>query len=686
MVKNNLREQLTTQSVPEQACMEEIEEALRKVIDSSFPLKRCRVNNKKPWINEFIYKEIDRKRRYWDKYRQSRDHADYLTYRMQNNTLKKLIKKSRQQYEEKLLEKSDKHFYNYIKRNLSSHISELTLKNPQSGEIVTDPQQTADLFSERFAAVFTEEDMQSFPTLPQNDRSKQELNNIEITDEKIIQAIKSLKKDSSPGPDGIPSILLINCAEILAPYMASAMRKILTNNAIPPSWREAYVIPIFKKGDRLNPLNYRPVNLTCHSCKILEKVIAPQMTEFLLDNKVIPPEQHGFLPKRSTTTNLLKCINQWSAEMDKGNPVDILYLDFQKAFDTVPINRLLYKLDHLGIRGNLLQWIESFLKHRTFKVRANGSYSTSREVKSGVVQGSVLGPLLFVAYIGDLSNLIKVSISLFADDTKMYCNPLKDVDQFNQDIQTLETWTRMWQLRLNEEKCMILQLGRNNPQFIYNINGVQLQRVSMQKDLGVYITNNLKWDAHISHIVKKANTMIYLIQKTFANKSITTISKIYKTYIRPKLEYANVVWNPYYIKDIELLERVQRRVTKIPLELKLTGYTERLQRFNLSTLKKRRDRGDMIEVYKILTGYYDRSINMPSLFQYSTNAHLRGHSKKLKKEKSQTLFRKNLLTNRSVYRWNGLQEDTVVAPNINTFKNRLDKELETNRNALVHYF
>lgn len=662
--------------------MEDCITIIQSVISENIPLRNVTSNPQKPWINDYIFRQIKQKRKSWDNYRRLQTNASYQEYRRQNNKVKKLLKEAQEQYEAGLLERPDKYFYSYIRRAINSNTSSITLKN-QDRELIKDPNETAESLAIQFEKVFTNESMNNFPSLPITTRSDAEITTIHHTPQTICDILKNLKKESSPGPDLIPPVFLVNCANTLSEPLSIAMDKLLELTSFPSIWSKAIITPIYKKGDKYNPENYRPISLTCSLCKIMEKAIVRELTAFLLENKVIPNTQHGFLPQRSTITNLLSCTNNWTIDVDVGESIDVIYLDYEKAFDKVPIERLLYKLEHFGVRGRLLTWIACFLRNRTYTVRANGVSSASHAVLSGVPQGSVLGPLLFLAYISDLSLEVTSSIVYFADDTKLFCNT-KNSDQLKRDLEALEEWTSKWNLRLNNNKCTVLHLGRNNPKLQYSLNNSFLQSVELQKDLGVFISQDLKWESHIAHIVKKANSLIYLIQRAFSNTSVEMISKLHKTFIRPKLEYACTVWNPYYIKDITLLERVQRKITRIPDVNKHLSYAERLTNFNIPTLKERRERGDMIEVYKELSGHYSPMIEL-SLFHANETRELRGHTKKLRKERCSLLLRKNFITNRVVYRWNGLQEETVTAPNVNTFKNRLDRESTRNNNQLVHY-
>ena len=661
-----------------------VEETLAQAIDIYFPLRHCRINPRKPWLHERIFKEIDNKRKYWDRYRASRTAENYNQYRTRNNALKEMISASRKYYEQNLPDRAQKHFYNYVKSSLNSTTSDYELKNPVTQQLIINNDELLEAFAQQFQKVYTIEDTSTLPSLPGETRVVNELRTINIAEETVYEMLGSLKEDSSPGPDHIPPVFLKRCKESLSPFLAKVFNGLLSRGEVPEQWTKAYVKPIFKKGSRYDPANYRPISLTSHLCKIMERLLVPVMTAFLLDNKVIPPNQHGFLPQRSTTTNLIKCLDDWTRAADAGQPTDILYLDQEKAFDKVPFRRLIYKLEHFGIRGNLQKFIEGLLTNRTFQVKANNSLSKPFSVQSGVPQGSVIGPLLFITYISDLSLQTRTHMSCFADDTKLYCNPFKDLSLFKEDIRKMEDWTNTWLLKLNEEKCTILHLGKNNPQNKYHLHQTELKEVKDQKDLGVIISNNLKWETHINHIVKKTNSFIYLIQKVFTNRSVEIMKKVYLTYVRPKLEYAHSVWNPYYAKDIEVLERVQRRFTKIPSLLRDKPYHERLRIFGLSTLKERRNRGDLIETYKILNNNYHVDINM-DIFTPNSNEQLRGHTRKLKKEKCSCLLRKNFLSNRVVYTWNALSENTVTVPNKNIFKNRLDENLQSINTNLVHY-
>jgi len=232
----------------------------------------------------------------------------------------------------------------------------------------------------------------------------------------------------------------------------------LETGVVPQDWKEAIVSPLFKKGSKAKPENYRPVSLTSIIGKILESIIKDQIASHLDHFNLIQKSQHGFTKGKSCLTNLLEFLEGVTSDLDDGNSVDLVYLDFAKAFDKVPHRRLAKKLEAHGIGGCILQWIENWLSKRRQCVGINGVYSSWRDVTSGVPQGSVLGPILFVIYINDLDSDLVSHIGKFADDTKMYksVNCIADVEMLRNDLTRLDEWSREWQMQFNIDKCVVM--------------------------------------------------------------------------------------------------------------------------------------------------------------------------------------------------------------------------------------
>ena len=312
------------------------------------------------------------------------------------------------------------------------------------------------------------------PQVQQQYKGKQPLTDVNITEEKVRKKLSGLKPSAAPGPDKVWARVLHSLADVLAEPLAYVYNKLLEEEAVPDIWKIASVCPVFKKGSKGDPGNYRPISLTCILCKIMEGVVRDAMVEFLLANKLICPSQHGFLPGRSTLTNLLEYLETLSRLIDEGHQVDVLYLDFRKAFDVVPKERLLAKMESIGVQVKVLAWVREWLTGRTQRVVLNGKESGLGDVKSGVVQGSTLGPTLFLIFINDISSAVREGeaaidmtssiLSLFADDTKWgrCVDKEEDRQKFQQDIDRLGEWSQTWQLHFNTDKCKIMHLGRKN--------------------------------------------------------------------------------------------------------------------------------------------------------------------------------------------------------------------------------
>lgn len=376
---------------------------------------------------------------------------------------------------------------------------------------------------------------------------------------------------------------------------------------------------------------------------------------------------------------LLKVLDIWTERLEAGGQIDVVYTDFEKAFDRVPHKRLISKLESYGVNKDIIAWIAAFLYKRKQRVRINGVYSSWTEVISGVPQGSVLGPLLFVIYVNDLIHSCANSeVFLYADDSKIFKHITKEEDSqlLQRDINNVKLWLDKWLVTLNIKKCKTVSFGHHknfdNTYFIsHNGELHSLEKVDIINDLGVTFDSRLKFDQHISTKIHKANSLLGLIRRNFSNLSIPAFLLLYKSLVRPHLEYANCVWSPYrktYIKDIE---KVQMRATKLVAQVKKLSYEERLKNLDLPTLKYRRLRGDMIEVYKMLHGIYDNSttIGLP----LSGTDCTRGHKFKLVKTHMHYDLRKYFFSNRVVNVWNSLPAEVVEATSVNSFKNNFDK-------------
>ena len=403
------------------------------------------------------------------------------------------------------------------------------------------------------------------------------------------------------------------------------------------------------------------------------------MMKHMTDHALLSNQQYGFIEGRSTTLQLLTVLDDWTSYLDQGKTIDVVYCDFRKAFDKVPHRRLLEKVKAYGFRGKLLEWLTDFLLGRHQRVFINNSFSDWSEVRSGIPQGSVLGPMLFVLYVNDLPNAVSSSsVFLFADDLKMY-HPIQDPcdqQELQSDISKVQKWTEDSLLELHPEKCVTMTVhtrGHQAHQQTYTLGQAQpLKKVEKEKDIGVTVDSQLKFQEHLQEKINKANRLLGVIWRTFEYKDEEIMVSLYKSLIRPHLEYANQAWAPHLRKDIESLESVQRRATRMIPGMKDLDYHERLQHLNLPTLAYRRLRGEMIELYKMTHGLYEDHL-IGDRIQPANSTNTRGHSLKLKVQGARLDLRKHSFFVRAIEPWNHLSEYVVQAPSIAAFERRLDQ-------------
>ena len=352
-----------------------------------------------------------------------------------------------------------------------------------------------------------------------------------------------------------------------------------------------------------------------------------------------------------------------------------MYTDLRKAFDSVPHDLLLKKLKAIGIRDKNLAWLTDYLKGRRQRVVINGTYSEYVDVESGVPQGGVLSGILFSVYISDLPEVIKhCNISLYADDAKLYAptNNDHDIRLVQRDIDALTQWCEKWRLRLSMEKCFFLQYnGRNvkNPVIpTYQINGHTLERKHEAVDLGITITDDLKFHQHIDKVSKSTRSEIGRIRRSFVTRRPNFLQDLFKTYVRPNIEYCVNVWNPCYKTDIDKLERVQNRFTRLLKFSSVMTPAERNNCIKISTHEKRRERGDLIGIFKFMD-------STDLLKKKTTGSSRTNHTRSLELQRYNTNVRKHSFAIRSIHLWNQLPEEVVLSKSLNEFKTKLDKHI-----------
>ena len=496
----------------------------------------------------------------------------------------------------------------------------------------------------------------------------------------VLSLLKSLDSNSAAGADGIHPCLLKSCASQLAYPLYRIFLLSLSEGALPVEWTHSCVVPIFKKGSRFCPLNYRPVSITSVPCKVLERHLVKQLTIFLESNAIISDHQFGFRSGRSTMDQLLLVYNDISAWVDEGCIVDLILFDFAKAFDLVSHAILLDKLNLIGIDRSLISWIEVFLTRRTMSVSIKGEVSKALKVESGVPQGSVLGPVLFLVFVNHIAANLSCRYKIFADDLKIYMkvnhdNETRhslDINKTQKDIDTLFTTARSWGLKINQSKCAVMRFQRKSHHFqspSYAIDGSPISFVSAQTDLGVMVDSDLKFHQHISKTAKKAAALALNVLKSTACRSPEFMMPIFITHIRPIMEYCSCVWNSGYVGDIRVLESVQRLWTKHVTGLRDMSYGLRLKTLNHFSVRGRLLRADLIYYWKIFHGKC--AVTPADMFKMAKCTGTRGHRYKIELPRTQTDVRKRCFSVRHIIIWNKLPDEVVSTCDLSVFKAKL---------------
>lgn len=576
---------------------------LRKVDELTnkyIPLRKISSHARAPWYNAYLKRLSNRKKRLYRKAKLLPTNARWVAYKVANNSYVSAVKNAKS---------------NFFQSTLPS----LLLNNPQSFWRVINPSTTDSIklldhndesipdnecpvvLNRFFCSNFVVSSSTSLPSPKLHDYPL--MNSIIIDTRGISKIIQSLKPSSSPGVDLITSKFLQGTASYSSILLTKLFQQSIDSGSLPIQWKIGKVVAVHKSGSKESPLNYRPISLTSIPCKVLEHVLYTSIVTFLESNSFFTDAQHGFRKGFSCETQLLSFTHQLHRILDRRSKADCIFLDFAKAFEKVSHNLLLLKLSKLNLDRDVFKWLEHFLCGRTQFVAANSYNSPECSVNSGVPQGSVLGPLLFLIYINDLTDCVSSNIHLFADDCVIFreINDTSDVSILQNDLNAISNWCSLWLMNLNIKKCKVLRVCRTSTTpASYHLNNVLLDCVSSYRYLGVHITSCLTWSVHISNIINNANRMLGYLRRNFSSSPASLKLLMYKNLVRSKLEYAASVWDPsmvYLIKALELVQNNSARfilhdydrtasVTAMKNSLQLTSLSSRRKFFRLCLFHK----------------------------------------------------------------------------------------------------
>jgi hypothetical protein len=577
--------------------------------------------------------------------------------------------------------KRNKKFWTYIKHRRSSRPGVSPLK--KNGKLFSSPSMQASILNEQFQSAFsdgkeyTREEFVQKTGFAYTDRPA--MDDIIISEEGVKKLLKNLNPNKASGPDGISPHVLKELAEEIAPILTTLFQSSLSTGDLPADWKDALVTPIFKKGEHYDPANYRPVSLTCVACKLLEHVVVSGIVNYLDTNEILSDRQHGFRKGRSCETQLLEFIDELTKYMEGGGQADVLIMDFAKAFDKCNHSLLVQKLYAYGIQGTTNRWIKSFLSNRRQAVVVEGVSSTFISVKSGVPQGSVLGPALFLVYINDLPDSLEKSARLFADDTAVYSkiNTRTDQEQLQSDLDHLADWEGKWDMKFHPAKCTTLRCTQKQKPFPmdYVLHGHTLSTVPTAKYLGVTLHHRMDWDDHVNSICSKANSALGFLRRNLKVSSSSIRERAYKAFVRPILEYAPSVWDPYEEKHKTAIEKVQRRAARYVLNRyhNRSSVSNMLQLLEWRPLQERRKISRLSALYKIKNETMLCSSLRPQLKPLSNRNRRHGNNMQYQRIDCKTNYRAGSFLPRTIPEWNSLPQDTVDAKTPASFMARVSK-------------
>ena len=503
-----------------------------------------------------------------------------------------------------------------------------------------------------------------------------QIEHIQLLTEDVQAVIQHLDTSKAVGPDLIHNKLLVAAGPIIIEPLTFLFNKSLTEGVFPDCWKIAHITPIYKlKGERSDCSNYRPISLLSCVGKILEKCIQKYILQYLNAENIITPSQSGFRQGDSTIYQLLTIYDDFSIALDNRTPTQAIFFDISKAFDRVWHRGLLHKLHGVGIRGQLLTWIHSYLEDRKQAVVIKGEISNFLPVTAGVPQGSVLGPLFFLLYINDLNKNIESNIKLFADDTSAYQSLGDDIQRefiLNSDLQKISTWAHLWKVKFSAPKTDLLNITRRleplTNQLIFN--GTILQPSEIHKHLGIIFQSDCTWNSHINFLIAKCRPLVACLKSFKYRLSRQSLETMYKSFILPILDYADVVWDNCTQYQSDALEDLQLEVIRtITGAVRGTSHNKLYKESGFITLKERRKRHKLILYFKYINNLLPEhiSIKFPRLVSETNPYHRR-----------RPLERNNFFCHTELYKrsffpcttelWNELPDDIKSLTSISAFK------------------
>lgn len=649
----------------------------------------------KPWMTNELRKEIRKRDRLHKLLISRKTDTNLQNFKHQRNKVNNMKKYARQSFYENVntiidtLYTGDPKSYwkliNKLTKQSGSSSVVPPLINNDDNILASSDQEKANLLNTYFCSISNINDNGIDPPNFES-RTNSIFNHPEITESEVSDVLKILKLGKACGSDLVSHNMLKNTANTINRPLKILFNMSLRNRCFPSSWKEATVIPLFKKGDRHEVSNYRPVSLISCLGKVFERIVFKHMYNYLLENNLFYNLQSGFLPQHTTVYQLIEMYDSICSALESKKHVCFVFCDISKAFDRVWHKGLITKLGAYGFKGEFLHWINNYLFNRKQQVLISNNRSNFSNINAGVPQGSVLGPLLFLIYINDIADDLESLARLFADDTSMAhssSNLTEIEDTLNRDLARINEWSKMWLTTFNPSKTEVLFISNteNANSISLQFDGTILQPVDSHRHLGVIFSSNAKWQTHINAIfdscMKKVNVMRKF--KYILNKHV--LLRIYKCFILPVLEYACEVWDGCTEIDKQRLESVQLEAARISSGLPIYASKESIYfETDLVPLAFRREQRKLTLFYKMhnnLVPSYLYNL-LPETVSQASRYPLRNNDNYTIPKHRLTLTSLSFIPS-TIKLWNSLDTNTRNSQSVASFKNSISTKTTERR-------